>query len=153
NINLSTIEVLIIDNNCSDGTVDVVEAFRARLPIRRVTESKQGLAYARNRAVAEFQGAVLLFTGDDVRLGPGWLNAYQNAIRRFPDADYFGGRILPDWEKPKPRWVGNEPLTLIDGALVWFDHGTETRLVWSTEQPPFGASFAIKRRLFERIGL
>ena len=71
----------------------------------------------------------------------------------FPNADYFGGRILPDWGQAKPRWIGDEPLPLIDGVLVWFDHGVETRLVWTTEPPPFGASFAIRRRLFEKIGL
>ena len=90
-------EVLVVDNNCTDHTSNVVEAFGGRLPIGRVTESRQGLAHARNRAVADFRGDVLLFTDDDVRFGPGWLTAYRDAIRRFPDADYFGGRILPDW--------------------------------------------------------
>jgi glycosyltransferase involved in cell wall biosynthesis len=146
-------EVLIIDNNCSDETVNVVEEFQERLPIRRVIESQQGLAHARNRAVAEFRGDVLLFTDDDIRFGTGWLAAYQDAIRRFPAADYFGGRILPEWEEAKPWWVGDEPLHLIDGVLGWFDHGSETRLIGRTEPPPFGASFAIRRRLFQKIGL
>ena len=44
-------------------------------------------------------------------------------------------------------------MPLIDGVLVWFDHGAETRPVWTTEPPPFGASFAIRRRLFEKVGL
>jgi len=151
--NIRMTEVLIIDNNCSDGTVNVVAEFQERLPIRRVIERQQGLAHARNRAVADFRGDVLLFTDDDVRLGTSWLAAYQDAIRRFPDADYFGGRILPDWGQAKPRWIGDEPLPMIDGALVWFDHGAETRLAWTTEPPPFGASFAIRRRLSEKIGL
>jgi glycosyltransferase involved in cell wall biosynthesis len=152
-INLGAMEVLVVDNNCTDGTPKVVEAFREWLPIRRITESRQGLSHARNRAVADFRGDVLLFTDDDVRLGTGWLAAYHDAIRRFPEADYFGGRILPDWGQAKPRWIGDEPLPMIDGALVWFDHGAETRLAWTTEPPPFGASFAIRRRLFEKIGL
>jgi glycosyltransferase involved in cell wall biosynthesis len=151
-IDSEAIEVLIVDNNCTDSTPNVVEAFRERLPVRRLTESRQGLAHARNRAATESLGDVLLFTDDDVRLGPGWLAAYQDAMHRFPDADYFGGRILPDWGHAKPRWIGDEPLPLIDGALVWFDHGAETRLVWTIEQPPVGASFAIRRRLFEKIG-
>ena len=50
----------------------------------------------------------------------------------------------------KPRWVGDEPLPLIDGVLVWFDHGTETRPFASAEPPPFGASFAIRRRFFNK---
>jgi glycosyltransferase involved in cell wall biosynthesis len=152
-IDSGIVEVLIIDNNCTDGTSNVVEAFREKLPIRRVTERRQGLAHARNRAVEEFRGEVLLFTDDDIRFGPGWLTAYRDAIRRFTNADYFGGRILPDWGPTKPRWIRDEPLPLIDGVLVWFDHGAETRLVWTTEQPPFGASFAIRRRLIKKIGL
>jgi glycosyltransferase involved in cell wall biosynthesis len=65
--NIDLGEVLIVDNNCTDGTAEVVESFRERLPIRLVTESQQGLAHARNRAAAEFRGGVLLFTDDDVR--------------------------------------------------------------------------------------
>jgi glycosyltransferase involved in cell wall biosynthesis len=151
-INLGAMEVLVVDNNCTDGTVDLVEAFRERLPIRRVTENRQGLAHARNRAVAEFRGDFLLFTDDDVRLSPGWVAGYQDAICRFPEAEYFGGRILPDWGQAKPQWIGEEPLPLIDGVLVWFDHGVETRPLSATDPPPFGASFAVKRSLFEKIG-
>jgi glycosyltransferase involved in cell wall biosynthesis len=145
--------VLVIDNNCTDGTTRVVEKFRERLPIRLVTENRQGLSHARNGALAEFQGDVVLFTDDDVRLEPEWLAAYRNAICRFPSADYFGGRILPDWGQAKPRWMGVEPLPLIDGVLVWFDRGVETRPFLATEPPPFGASFAVQRRLFEKVGL
>jgi GT2 family glycosyltransferase len=146
------IELLIVDNNCTDDTAQLVDAFRMSLPVHRVVEKQQGLAYARNRAVSEFRGDVLLFTDDDVWCASGWLAAYQEAIRSFPDADYFGGRILPDWGEGKPRWIRDEPLPLLDGVLVWFDHGAETRPVLAAEEPPWGASFAIRRRLFEKIG-
>jgi glycosyltransferase involved in cell wall biosynthesis len=152
-INADTVEVLVVDNNSTDDTQKVIEAFQETLPIRRVTESQQGLAHARNKAVLEFRGDVLLFTDDDIRFGTCWLGGYQDAIRRFPEADYFGGRILPDWGQAKPRWIGDAPLPLIDGVLGWFDHGAETRSVWATEPTPWGASFAIRRRLFEKIGL
>ncbi len=151
--NIHASEVLIVDNNCTDGTAGVVGSFRERLPIRMVKENQQGLAHARNRAAAEFRREVLLFTDDDVRFGTRWLGAFEDAIRSFPDADYFGGRILPDWGDRKPRWIKEEPLPLIDGLLGWFDHGAESRLMRPTEQPPFGASFAIRRRLLEQIGL
>src|SRR5690242_5540205 len=110
--NIALSEVLIVDNNCTDGTAEVVGSFRESLPIRLIAEGRQGLAHARNRAAAEFRGDVLLFTDDDVRVGTSWLTAYQDAIRSFPDADYFGGRILPDWQGRKPRWIKDEPLPL-----------------------------------------
>ena len=146
------VEVLVVDNNCTDNTSNVVEAFREKLPIRRVTESKQGLAYARNRAADEFRGDVLLFTDDDMQLAPGWLAGFRDALNTFPEADYFGGRILPGWENVKPRWIRDEPLPLIDGVLCWFDYGVETRPYRSGEQGPVGGSFGVRRRLLERLG-
>jgi glycosyltransferase involved in cell wall biosynthesis len=152
-IESESIEILIVDNNCTDITPKVLEGFRRSLPIRCVTEIEQGVANARNRAAAAFRGDVLLFADDDVRLERGWLAAYQDAIRRFPNAEYFGGRILPDWGRGgKPPWIGDEPLPLIDGVLVWFDHGLETRPLLATEALPFSASLAVKRSLFEKIG-
>jgi glucosyl-dolichyl phosphate glucuronosyltransferase len=152
NINVGALEVLVVDNNCTDGTPEVVEAFREKLPIRRITENQQGLAHARNRAVAEFRGDVLLFTDDDMELAPGWLAAYGDAINTFPDAEYFGGRILPGWENFKPRWIRDKPLPLLDGILGWFDYGVETRPYGATDQGPVGGSFGVRRRLFERAG-
>jgi glycosyltransferase involved in cell wall biosynthesis len=152
-IDWACVDIIVVDNNCTDDTPAVVDAFRERLPIRRVTENRQGLAHARNRAVAEFRGDILLFTDDDVRFDACWLAAYQDAIHRFSDADYFGGRILPDWGNAKPRWIRDKPLPLIDGVLVWFDQGVKTRLFETTEPPPFGASFAVRRRLFDKVGM
>ena len=146
NAEFGAIELLIVDNNCTDDTHQTVEAFRQRLPIRRVTESRQGLAHARNRAVAEFRGDVLLFTDDDVRFGPAGLLPIrmQSVVFRTPItlADAFC-RTGVD---AKPRWIRDEPLPLIDGVLGWFDHGAETRLFETTEPLPFGASFAIRRQ-------
>lgn len=146
-------EVVIIDNNCTDDTEAVVATFYGRLPLRIVRERQQGLAHARNRALADATGDVVLFTDDDVRLDPSWLAAYARAVAAFPTSDFFGGRILPDWGVRKPYWVGDKPIDLLDGVLVWYDHGLETRLVLADETLPCGASFAISRALAERTGL
>jgi glycosyltransferase involved in cell wall biosynthesis len=146
------LEILVIDNNCTDGTAQLIQELREVVPVRRILEPKQGLSHARNRAAAEFCGDVLLFTDDDIRFDSGWLSSYEVAIRRWTDADYFFGRILPDWEGKKPRWIGKRPLPLIDGLLGWLDHGSTSRICSTEEATPFGASFAIRRRLFEKIG-
>ena len=44
-----------------------------------------------------------------------------------------------------------ECLALLDGVLVWYDHGTETRPYSCGEEPPFGASFAVRRSLLEAM--
>jgi glucosyl-dolichyl phosphate glucuronosyltransferase len=144
-------EILIVDNNSADATREVTAAFAAELPIRYVIEKSRGLSHARNRAIGEFQGDILLFTDDDVRLDKNWLSAYALAAAEFSAGEFFGGRILPYWEDGPPRWFKGERLALLDGLLVWYDHGTENRLYAHAEEPPFGASFAVRRSLLERM--
>jgi glucosyl-dolichyl phosphate glucuronosyltransferase len=145
-------ELLVVDNNSKDGTHAIVKQFEERLPLRYIFEGVQGLSAARNRAADEFRGSTLLFTDDDVRIDTCWLRAYERALRMFPDASYFGGRIIPEWSGPRPRWLREPCLPSIDGVLVWFDHGLETRVFREGELTPFGASFGLRRSLLERIG-
>lgn len=146
------LEIIIVDNNCTDETARVAASFADRLPNRLTREPQQGLAHARNRALQEFRGDVLLFTDDDITFDPGWLAGYRSAIATFGNAGFFGGRMLPAWPGPQPRWATNAPLDLLDGLIGWYDHGLETRTLEPDEKLPWGASFAVRRELVERIG-
>src|SRR5262245_39486768 len=119
-------EVLVVDNNSTDATQKVAKSFAKALPLRVIKEKCQGLANARNRAVSEHIGNVLLFTDDDMSFEPGWLAAYVDAFDRFPDAQFFGGRILPKWDHGRPRWLKDEQLALISGVLGRYDLGGGT---------------------------
>ena len=63
-------EVLVIDNNSTDHTRAVVAEFAAAHPApRHVLETKQGLDHARNRAIAEARGEIIVFADDDILVG------------------------------------------------------------------------------------
>lgn len=145
-------ELIVVDNNCSDGTQAVLREAAQHLPLRHVRESRQGLSHARNRALVETRGEVLVFTDDDVRLAPDWLLAYAEAVQAAPTAEFFGGRIKPDWQGRPPAWVRHEPMDLLDGLLVHYDLGDGNRDYRDSDPLPFGASFGLRRRLFERLG-
>src|SRR5262252_3228871 len=49
-------ELLVVNNNCTDRTDEVIGAFEGHLPVRRVLERRAGLSHARNRAVTEASG-------------------------------------------------------------------------------------------------
>jgi glycosyltransferase involved in cell wall biosynthesis len=103
-------DLLVVDNNCTDGTVDLCASYRAQLPIRVVSEALAGISHARNRALLEARGDYLVFIDDDVRVLPEWLDACIRAARRYPDAAAFGGPIEPDFpEAPDPDLVGAFP--------------------------------------------
>lgn len=63
-------ELLIIDNAPSSETQAVVEEVTGA---RYIAEPKRGLSHARNTALAEGTGDILVFVDDDVRPEPGWV--------------------------------------------------------------------------------
>ena len=149
----ATVEVIVVDNNCTDETADVVSAAAARLPVRRVVEQAPGLANARNRALAVSRGQWIIFTDDDVLLEPDWLPSYAEAFDAFPEASFAGGRIVPLWKQGRPSWFKGEHLDLMDGVLVWYDLGKDVRAMTAADPEPFGANFAVRKALVENIGV
>src|SRR5687768_5445004 len=86
-------ELLVVDNNSTDGTSQIITEHRRHLPIRPLFETQLGLCAARNRAIRESRGALILWTDDDVIVDPNWIVEYVRAAREFPDASYFGGTV------------------------------------------------------------
>ena len=107
-------ELLIVNNNCTDETDAVIEKHRSArvLPVRRLFESKQGQVHARNHAVSEARGELLIWTDDDVLVPPGWIESYLTTAKMVPSAAYLvadstvvrGRPTAMDGEKPQnPR--------------------------------------------------
>src|SRR5437899_2703201 len=69
-------ELLVVNNNCTDDTDEVIEKHLTHLPIRRLVEPEQGHSNARNRALTVATGDLILWTDDDVEVDPEWLLAY-----------------------------------------------------------------------------
>ena len=54
-------EILVVNNNCTDDTDQVVAEFEGRLPIRMVNEPAPGKSHALNRATDDAAGRYLLY--------------------------------------------------------------------------------------------
>ena len=80
-----------------------------------------------------------------------WLYEYASAEQQFPEASYFGGRILPLWHHDKPRWLVDPSLSLISGLLGQYDLGEENRFFRENDPLPFGANFALRRSLTQAL--
>jgi glycosyltransferase involved in cell wall biosynthesis len=146
-------ELLLVENGCTDGTVTVARGFEGILPLRITSEPELGLSHARNRALREARGEAILFTDDDVRLDAGWLAAYRTGLDRFPEADFFAGRIVAETSADSPPWFREETRGLFDGILVQYEVDGGDRILQASDPPPIGASFAVRRRLVERNGV
>jgi glycosyltransferase involved in cell wall biosynthesis len=97
-------ELLVVDNASTDATASVLDRWRSRLPLRSVRESRQGCSHARNRALDEARGALLVWTDDDVQVEPDWFAAYLDAAARHPQAAFFGGPVDPLFASPPAPW-------------------------------------------------
>lgn len=102
-------EVLVIDNNSPDHTAAVVAEFAGARPApRHLREPRQGLDHARNRAIAEARGEILLFGDDDILVRPDWI--LQLASPLLADAatrriGAVGGEVIPVFPDGLPEWV------------------------------------------------
>lgn len=142
-------DVLVVDNNSSDDTRRVTEGFCRRHPgrVRYLFEAEQGKSYALNTGIREARGNVLAFTDDDVVVDGSWL---RNLTTNLENGEWVGagGRIIPVWSRPLPRWLvpGQR---LLSGPFVALDLGPQPRLM---REPPFGANMAFRREMFEKYG-
>ncbi|HKS40553.1 MAG TPA: glycosyltransferase [Blastocatellia bacterium] len=112
-------EVIVVDNNSTDKTREVVEGYikRGQEKLRYVFEGRQGVSYARNTGIAEARGEIIAFADDDVRVSKDWVAKIKRAFDLHPEVDCIGGKVLPRWESETPRWLTRDhwmPLALQD---------------------------------------
>lgn len=137
-------ELIIVNNNCTDDTDEVIKKHSAVLPVRRLFEAVPGKSFAANAALAAASGELIVWTDDDVLVSHCWLTEYVRAHQSWPDAAFFGGTITPFFEAAPPPWI-QDNLQHLEGAIVIRQLGAATRRLESTEYP-FGANMAFSRR-------
>ena len=144
-------EVIVVDNNSPDDTHRVVAdaAESCPVPLRYFFERKQGRSPALNTGIRAARGEIVVTTDDDVRVPADWLNRAAEGLQRL-DCDYVGGRVLPIWRGPRPRWLPDR------GGRQWavialLDYGPEP-IEFGT-RVPLGVNMAFHRSAFERAGL
>ena len=145
-------ELIVVDNNSTDSTREVVESFVARgdHAVRYVFEQRQGVSYTRNSGIANARAPIIAFFDDDVCVSPTWLATIKRAFEAHPEADCVGGCVLPRWEADPPPWLTREHWA----PLALQDYGDQPICV-NGENPLclLSANFAFRREVFDRIGL
>ncbi|MGH7958324.1 MAG: glycosyltransferase [Opitutaceae bacterium] len=139
-------EVLVIDNNSHDETRSVVKGFAAARPApRHLLETQQGLDYARNRAIAEARGDIILFADDDILVAPDWIAQMSVPLLADPAGRIgaVGGEVIPVFPDGLPEWVREWHAPLAFRA----DAGP-----LESRQSPMGANLAFPKWVFERLG-
>jgi len=139
-------EIVIVDNNSSDNTCEVIENYQkicnSNFPLRYFLETEQGAAFARLRAVREARGELIAFLDDDNLPDPDWLaEAYAFGIEH-PQAGAWSGQIHGDFEVKPP-----EKFERIQAFLAIREHGLEPHLFDADNlRLPPGAALVVRKQ-------
>ncbi len=127
-------ELLVSDNGSTDASREIALGWADRIPDLRVVDSgaRRGPSAARNIAVAEAAGDLLLFCDADDRVSSGWIEAMVEGLERCEMVtgpvtlvSDDGGEVSRSREVP--RYVGRYPYAS-------------------------GASLGVRRALFDELG-
>ncbi|HEY1854924.1 MAG TPA: glycosyltransferase family 2 protein [Solirubrobacterales bacterium] len=134
--------IVVIDHN-----PELAAWAQEALPNATVLESRheRGVVGARNTGFEQAGGAILAFTDDDAVPDPDWL---ENLAAAFVDEGTIGvgGKLVPDWRGPEPRWYPPE-LYWVFGCSY---RGLPTEL--APIRNPIGANMAVRREALEAVG-
>jgi glycosyltransferase involved in cell wall biosynthesis len=145
-------EVLVVDNNSTDGTRELVAEFSRRYPglFRYIFEPQPGKSFALNTGVRKAHGDVLAFMDDDVTVEPTWLQNLTAPLKWGEWAGTGGRTLLAEAFSP-PRWLAlGEPGNLGGILAALFDLGSNP---CELKEAPYGANMAYRKEMFDKYGL
>ncbi len=102
-------EIIVVDNNSTDATREVVQRYQSDLPnwpdnisLRYELERSQGAGFARNLGVRAARSPLVGFLDDDNLPWINWVRAAYKFARQYPQVGAFGSRIRGQFSTPVP---------------------------------------------------
>jgi glycosyltransferase involved in cell wall biosynthesis len=138
-------EVIVIDNNSSDRTPEVVKDYQTKFiqcDLKYFLESQQGLTFARLRAINEAKGKFVAFLDDDNLAAPDWILQSYNFGQEHSLAGAWSGQIHGDFEVKPP-----DNFSQIQAFLAVREHGQKPYIfdAINLKLPP-GAALVIRKQ-------
>ena len=139
-------EIIIIDNNSKDDTNEVTDYYQKvcdqNFPLRYFQEKKQGIAFARMRAINEARGEFIAFIDDDNLPASDWVFQSYTFGKEHPQAGAWSGQIHGDFEVSPP-----EDFTRIQAFLAIREHGLQPYLFDADNlRLPPGAALVVRKQ-------
>ena len=131
-------EILIVDNNCTDNSVEKIKNYPL---IRVVQEKKQGIWPARHRGYDEAIGDILVCTDADARFETNWLLNIES--------DFANDKVVAVTGPGK--FSSSNKLLNEYGKYTYMKAFYFTGWLAFTIKPLFGSNFAIRKSIWKNI--
>jgi glycosyltransferase involved in cell wall biosynthesis len=132
-------EVVICDGGSTDDTVEIIESYTNRLPLRVVVSPGANISKGRNAAIKAASHSLLAVTDAGVRLSEDWLENLAAPLEENPDQVAAAGFFLPDTQTSFQVAMGAAVLPALS------DIDPEGFM-------PSSRSVAFRREAFDRVG-
>jgi GT2 family glycosyltransferase len=145
------VELILVDNASSDGSADFVQQ---RWPQARLIRNaiNRGFAAASNQGAGQAAGDILVFLNQDTRVLPGWLAGLSVPLEQEPGIGLVTSKLLLMSRPEQIQMCGQDihftGFTFGRGFLCPSSEYSQPEAVSAVA----GASFAIRRRLWEQLG-
>ena len=127
-------EIIVVDNNCTDRTIEIASKFDVRI----VQEPKQGMTYSRAKGFSSGKSEILARCDADSQLPTNWIEriVYNFTKRRHIDA-LIGLNTVYDFPIKNVKLINKASVYLIKEIAGHY--------------PLFGSSMAIKKKIWDEI--
>lgn len=133
-------EVILVDNNSSDKTVEVAQKFISGMDLKIITEEKQGRGAARARGFMEAKGGIILSADADTIFYSGWVEKLTNAIKEDIVAVSTSCKIIDSTPLTNAFFNFIQPILMVL-YRIFFGH------FWLS-----GFSFGISKEIYQKSG-
>ncbi len=141
------VEFIIIDNASTDETAKLLAEYANKLPLKVLSEAKQGKAFAIHTGIENAKGDLIIFSDDDVIPDVNWLIAYDRAAEQQLEYSVFLGQIRPCWLKNVPDWLSR----LTDEGKMGGCTSITLKSGPSDYNYAKGANFAVRKKVLDKI--
>ncbi|MFH0956330.1 MAG: glycosyltransferase [Candidatus Aenigmatarchaeota archaeon] len=143
-------EIVVVDDGSTDGTGDAVKRLMKELPIRIQYHRQENarLSAARNRAIKNSKGDIIVSIDDDMLFERGWLSALIKPLED-PQVGVSGGPAIAPKTQPFFERCADYCLTSFMGTGGI--RGTTRRRMG--KYYPRGGNMAIRKGVLDEIGL
>jgi glycosyltransferase involved in cell wall biosynthesis len=150
NASLQDFEVIFVDNNSSDNSLQIANEWRAAHPLGNfiiTSETKQGASYARNTGSKIAKGQWLCFMDDDAVAFPDFVQNILQHITTYPDRVGFGGRIIPKYIPHEPDWM-----SYYVSSMVGHFHYNDSYTAFKNGKYPLESNMIVRKDIYDKVG-
>lgn len=134
-------QIIVVDNNSSDGTAAILREYDSRHAIVRVLhENRQGVEFARDTGMAHANADVVARIDVDARVQPGWAKALRDFYGSHPDVQ-AGTGATEYFDLPARR---------LTNMVTWF-FMTMSNQVMAGSVNLYGANMSIRLQAWDMI--